>query len=69
MCRVYTRSALICGGGTNEDRSIPISVSRATRRASSLPVFGRPGRFLACEELTSCTASPASSSTTNQIRQ
>ena len=69
MCRVYTRSARICGGGTNEDRSIPISVSRAIHRASSLSVFGRPGRFLAWEEFTSCTASPASSSTTNQMRQ
>jgi hypothetical protein len=29
-----------------------------------LSVFGRPGRFLAWEELTSCTLSPASSSTT-----
>ena len=69
MCRVYTRSARISGGGTNEDRSIPISVSRAIHRASSLSVFGRPGRFRAWEELTSCTASPASSSTANQIRQ
>ena len=69
MCRVYTRSARISGGGTNEDRSIPISVSRAIHRASSLSVFGRPGRFLAWEEFTSCTASPASSSTTNQMRQ
>ena len=34
-----------------------------------LLVFGRPGRFLAWEEFTSCTASPASSSTTNQMRQ
>ncbi len=69
MCRVQARSARISGGGTNEDRSIPIPVSRASRRASSLPVFGRPGRFLAWEELTSCTASPASSSTANQTRQ
>jgi len=30
---VYTRSARISGGGTNEDRSIPISVSRAIHRA------------------------------------
>ena len=64
MCRVYTRSARISGGGTNEDRSIPISVSRAIHRASSLSVFGRPGRLRAWEEFTSCTASPASSSTT-----
>ena len=49
MCRVQTRSARISGGGTNEDRSIPISVSRAIHRASSLSVFGRPGRFLAWE--------------------
>jgi hypothetical protein len=71
---VRTRSARICGGGTNEDRSIPLPVSRAIHRASSLPVFGRPGRFLAREECTSCTASPASSSpasssTANQRRQ
>ena len=69
ICRVYTRSARICGGGTNEDRSIPISVSRAIHRASSLSVFGRPGRLRAWEEFTSCTASPASSSTANQMRQ
>ena len=52
-----------------KDRSIPISVSRAIHRASSLSVFGRPGRFLAWEEFTSCTASPASSRTANQTRQ
>jgi hypothetical protein len=69
MWRVQARSARICGGGTNEDRSIPISVSRAIHRASSLSVFGRPGRLRAWEEFTSCTASPASSSTTNQTRQ
>ena len=69
ICRVQARSARISGGGTNEDRSIPISVSRAIHRASSLSVFGRPGRFLAWEEFTSCTASPASSSTANQMRQ
>jgi hypothetical protein len=66
---VYWRSARICGGGTNEPRSSPISVSRAIHAASALSVFGRPGRFLACEEFTSCTSSPAASSTTNQIRQ
>jgi hypothetical protein len=49
-------------------RSNPISVRRAIHRASSLSVFGRPGRFRACDELTSCTFSPASSSTTNQMR-
>jgi hypothetical protein len=69
MCRVYTRSARISGGGTNEGRSIPISVSRASCRASSLSVFGRPGRFRAWLADTSCTSSPASSSTANQIRQ
>ena len=69
MWRVQTRSARISGGSANESRGIPISVSRAIHRASSLSVFGRPGRFLACEELTSCTASPASSSTANHPRQ
>jgi hypothetical protein len=69
MCRVQARSARISGGGTNEGRSIPISVSRAIHRASSLSVFGRPGRFLAWEELTSCTASPASSRPANQTRR
>ena len=69
MCRVQARSARISGGGTNEDRSMPISVSRAIHRASSLSVLGRPGRLRAWEEFTSCTASPASSSTANQTRQ
>jgi len=34
-----------------------------------LSVLGRPGRLLAWDALTSCTASPHASSTKNQIRQ
>jgi hypothetical protein len=67
--RVQTRIARISGGGANDGRSSPISVSRAIHAASSLSVFGRPGRFRAREEFTSCTLSPASSSTANQTRQ
>jgi hypothetical protein len=67
--RVYSRSARIAGGGTKLARSSPISVSRASHIASSRSVSGRPGRFLAWEELTSWTASPHVSSTKNQIRQ
>jgi NADPH:quinone reductase-like Zn-dependent oxidoreductase len=45
-------------GGTKLARSRPISVSRASHIASSLPVLGRPGRFLAWAAWTSRTASP-----------
>jgi hypothetical protein len=67
--RVYSRSARIAAGGTKLARSSPSSVSRASQIASSLSVLGRPGRFLAWEELTSWTASPHASSAKNQIRQ
>jgi hypothetical protein len=68
-CRVYWRSARISGGGTNDGRSRPISVSRAIHCASVLSVFGRPGRFRAWEAFTSWTSSPAASSTENHVRQ
>jgi hypothetical protein len=58
--RVQSRSARIAAGGTNEGRSRPSSVSRASHCAS---VFGRPGRLRAWAALTSCTASPHASST------
>ena len=61
--RVKSRTARIAAGGTNDGRSIPHWVSRASHIASSLSVFGRPFRFLACDADTSCTASPMLSST------
>ena len=66
---MYWRRARISGGGTNEGRSSPISASRAIHCESSLPVFGRPGRFRAREAFTSCTFSPAASRVTNHTRQ
>ena len=61
--RVKSRTRRIAAGGTNDGRSIPCWVSRASHIASSLSVFGRPLRFFACDGDTSCTASPAVSST------
>ena len=61
--RVKSRTRRIAAGGTNDGRSIPHWVSRASHIASSLSVFGRPLRFLACDAETSWTASPMLSST------
>ncbi len=61
--RVKSRSARIAAGGTNDGRSMPHWVSRASHIASSLSVFGRPLRFFACDGETSWTASPMPSST------
>ena len=61
--RVKSRTRRIAAGGTKLGRSIPHWVSRASHIASSLSVFGRPFRFLACDADTSCTASPMLSST------
>ena len=61
--RVKSRTRRIAAGGTKLGRSIPHWVSRASHIASSLSVFGRPLRFLACDAETSWTASPTLSST------
>jgi hypothetical protein len=56
-------------GGTKPGRSMPRSVSFASHAASFLSVLARPGTFFTARALTSCTVSPAASSTTYQIRQ
>ena len=61
--RVKSRTARIAAGGMKLGRSMPHWVSRASHIASSLSVFGRPLRFLACDADTSWTARPAVSST------
>ena len=43
--RVYSRSRRISGGGTNDGRSMPRSVSLASHTASFLSVLARPGTF------------------------
>ena len=67
--RVNSRSRRISGGGTKLGCSRPRSVSLASHTASFLSVLARPGTFLTCRALTSCTVSPAASSTAHQIRQ
>jgi hypothetical protein len=67
--RVNSRSRRMSYGGTNDGRSMPRSVSFASHTASFLSVLARPGTFLTARALTSCTLSPAASSTTCQIRQ
>ena len=66
--RVNSRSRRISGGGTNDGRSMPRSVSLASHTASFLSVFARPGTFFTDRALSSCTFSPAASSTTCRMR-